>query len=112
MTTCTAATGPVTYDYLIGDKPTITATFTDSLNEDMPVDPTAVFANILRPDGTLSELQYGVDSEVIRDAEGVYKMDIDLNAAGDWHIYVFSTGVGQAAQRCRLRVRDAEARSN
>lgn len=90
-----------TYD--LGDKIRTKGTFTD---ENGAVhDPDKVYYKIMKPDGTVTAYEYGVDVELVRVSTGVYSVDIDIDAVYDWWYRFYSTGVGQAAGENTFRVR-------
>ncbi len=81
-----------TYD--IGDVVRITGTFTQSGSA---LDPTTVSAVVRRPDGIKQTFVYLTDAEVVRTAQGVYRLDYTPTMAGPhWYRWI-STGTGQAA---------------
>ena len=81
----------------VGDVAHLTATFTDPENSDTPIDPTAVYLSVRDPNGTVTTLQFGVDSEVQQSGTGAYYADISIDRPGRWYYRWWSTGVGQAA---------------
>lgn len=81
--------------YNLGDKVRVTGTIeqTDGTN----IDPTQVYGWYRDPDDTLTTYHYGVGSQLVRSAAGVYYMDIDTDTAGIWYYGFYSTGTGKAA---------------
>lgn len=61
------------------------------------VDPTAIIAKVRNPALAITTYTYGVDILVVRDSAGVYRIDVALNAAGEWHVRWEATGTNQAA---------------
>lgn len=47
---------------------------------------------------------YGVDVELVRESLGIYYIDIDANAVGEWHWRIFSEGTGQTAEEGTFKV--------
>ena len=91
-----------TYD--LGDVVRLTGTWTDPLNSDAALDPTAVNLSIRNPAGTVTTYVYGDDAELVKSSTGVYYLDLDLDTAGIWHYRFFSTGTGKAAEEEYLTV--------
>ena len=89
-----------------GDLVRCTGTFTNSAGT--VVDPTVVLFKVKSPAGTTTTYTYGTDVEVVRDSAGVYHVDVDGNAAGQWYYRVYSTGTGQAAEEGRFSVDGSE----
>lgn len=83
-------------DFEIGDLMETFVDFTDPAGA--LLDPAAVFFRVKAPDGTLTTLQYGVDSEVVKLSTGKYQANIDAVAAGAYRYRWFSTGAGQGSQ--------------
>ena len=84
-----------TYD--VGDKAHVTGEFTDPLNDNAYVDPTAVFLSVKDPSANVVTYTYSV-SGITKDATGQYSADIDIDEAGRWYYRWYSTGTGQAAE--------------
>lgn len=75
-----------------GDLARVSGTIAGTAN----LDPTAVFAQVRNPAGSVTTYEYGVDAEVNKSAVGVYYIDVNLNIAGTWYYRFYSTGTGQA----------------
>lgn len=60
-------------------------------------DPTDVFFNVMDPNGTVTEYEYGVDSELVKDSTGNYHADVDVVQAGTWNYRFYATGSGKSA---------------
>jgi hypothetical protein len=89
--------------YDVGDRVRLSGEFTD---EDGNLhDPTAVYVTYTDPNGTETVLQYGVDVEVIRNAEGQYHVDIDVDEVGRWPYEWYATGTGRSRGTARLIVK-------
>ena len=83
--------------YDIGELVRIAGTFTD-INGDL-ADPSTVTLEVEGPTGQVITYDYqGSPEEVTRTAVGVYHVDVDVIAAGDWHYRWSCTGVSQAAE--------------
>lgn len=84
-----------------------------AFDDDVPseLDPTVVRFTALKPDGTtFFDYIYLTDSELVRDSEGRYYVDLDLDQDGKWFARFWSTGaVGKAAQEVDFVVREAKA---
>jgi len=89
-----------------GDLVRCTGTFTNGAGAG--VDPTAVLFKVKMPGGTITTYTYGTGAEVVRDSTGVYHVDVDANAAGEWYYRFYSTGTGQAAEEARFSVDGSE----
>jgi hypothetical protein len=93
-----------TYDK--GDLVRSRAVFTDA--DGAKVDPTGVFVKYKLPDDNTITKEYGVDGEVVKDAVGVYHMDIDITQVGTWYHRWYGTGTGQAAEEEAFVVESTE----
>lgn len=90
-----------TYD--VGDIPSLATTFKV---DDVLTDPTTVRFGYVRPDATEPIwLTYLTDLDVQRDAEGVYHVDLELDAAGRWAYRWEGTGEAEGAEERRFYVR-------
>lgn len=90
--------------YSVGDMPRAKGAFTDT--DGASIDPTSVFATIIEPDGTMSTLEFGTDSDLIQDTDGVYYVDVDLDKEGVWRVRFYSTGTGQASGKTTTTAAD------
>jgi hypothetical protein len=81
--------------YHVGDLVRITGTWTNAAGT--ATDPTAVFAQYRSPSNTTTTLTYGVDAALVKGSTGVYYVDINASAAGQWFYRFYSTGTGQAS---------------
>ena len=70
-----------TYD--VGDVVRVSAAFTNA--SDVAADPTTVKLYYRDPsDGTITELEYGQDAEIVKESTGNYYADLEPDAAGVW----------------------------
>ena len=92
------------YDY--GDKVRTTGTFTNAAGT--AIDPAVVKFSVKPPSGTVTTYTYGVDSEVVKSATGIYYIDTDLNEVGNWAVRAWSTGTGQASDETYFSVASSE----
>ena len=92
-----------------GDLVRVIGTWTDPLNSDTPIDPTAVNLSVKTPAGVVTTYVYGVDGEVVKSSTGVYYSDISLSEGGTWTYRWWSTGTRQAAEEEVLRSEEAVA---
>jgi hypothetical protein len=90
--------------YDIGDLVRCTGTFASSGTN---VNPSAVMFKVRTPAGVVTTYTYGVDAALVRDATGVYHVDVSADTAGDWLYRFWSTGTGQAAEEGRFRVQSS-----
>jgi hypothetical protein len=82
--------------YEIGQLVRLTALYTNAA--DRPIDPTAVFVAITKPDSTTDTYSYDPDAgELKRDSLGQYHFDQSVTMSGTWRFRWYSTGSGQAA---------------
>lgn len=80
----------------VGDLATVTLAFEA---DGVAVDPTAVYVDVIKGDATTKTYQYGIDSEVIKDAgTGNYHVDLSLTVAGAWKLGARATGSGQVTE--------------
>lgn len=89
-----------------GDLVRCTGTWTDAAGTAQ--DPTAVLFKYKTPAGVTTMLTYGVDVALVKQATGIYYVDVNANAAGVWKYRFYSTGTGQAAAEASFRVRLSE----
>jgi hypothetical protein len=92
-----------TYD--LGDKVRVTGTFTDPLNSDAAIDPTAVKCSVRSPSEVVTTYIYGTDVAVKKASTGVYYLDLSLDTAGRWYYRWWSTGTGAAADEQAMIVK-------
>ena len=85
----------------IGDRVTLTATFTDSAGD--AVAPTAVTLKVLDPSGNTTTTTSGFTN----DSTGVYSYDVDIDEAGVWHYNFAGTGNAVAADEGEFRVSES-----
>jgi hypothetical protein len=90
-------------EYVKGEQIRCRGTFTDESGN--AVDPTGVFFQAKGPDGTLEmDYEYGVDAELVRQAAGIYRVDVDGDTVGHWYTRMWSTGTGKAAEEGEFRI--------
>lgn len=70
------------------------------------VDPTGLLITVRDPAGGLTNKIYGTDAEVVKDGTGLYHIDVDGNAEGDWHVRWEGSGVNKGAGEGLFRVLD------
>lgn len=81
---------------------TSTVTFVD--DEGTATDPSGIIAYWMDPAGNVTPYTYAVGGEVIRDAVGVYHMDLVADVVGTW--WVRWLGVGLTTQEDYFVVTD------
>lgn len=80
----------------IGDR--VRCTGTVSQADGTPINPAVVKGWYKNPaTGTVTTLQYGLDSALVRDNTGVYHFDLDVDVVGRWFFGFYSTGTGKAS---------------
>lgn len=89
--------------YDLGDQVRLSATFTDV--DGAAVDPTVITVKYAAPDGSVTDLTYGVDLNVTQDATGVFYVDFVPSAAGVWSYRWESSGTVTAAAEGSFMVR-------
>lgn len=67
-------------------------------------DPSTVVAKYRNGTGAVTTKTYGSDAEVVRDATGLYHIDISPDAAGTWYYRFAGTGTVIAAVERSFRV--------
>jgi len=87
--------------YDIGDEVRVMGNFTaeDGIT---PADPTDVECRVRRPDGTIADYN---GTQVIRDAEGGYHVDVVIDQWGTWFYRWVGTGALNAAGEETFSVR-------
>ena len=84
-------------DFTVGELVRVTGAFTNAAGA--AADPTAVLFKFKNSEGTITAYTYGVDGALVKDSTGNYHVDININQAGTWKWYFYSTGTGQAAEK-------------
>jgi len=72
------------------------------------LDPDVVVFVYRPPDGARTELTYGVDAGVVRDSEGNYHIDLDVDVSGDWAYGFYATGTGRSGNETSFHVEIAQ----
>lgn len=80
--------------YPIGDGFRLVGTFTV---DDINTDPTTVVFSLLDPDDIQTDYTYGVDPEVVKDAVGIYHLDVTVSKPHTWYYKIVGTGACIAA---------------
>lgn len=83
--------------YQIGDAARCIATFTD--DDGAAVDPATVTFRWTTPAGVSDSYVYGTDAEVVRDATGLFHVDLPVTERGLWLYRWESSGTAQAAEK-------------
>lgn len=92
-----------TYDK--GDRPRCQAEFKLS---NVLTDPTTVTFKYKKPDGTIVTLVYGTDVSLVKASTGIYYVDVDIDASGQWFYRFEGTGTVKAASESKFTVRVSE----
>jgi hypothetical protein len=77
-----------------GDLVRVTATFTNSAGA--ATDPTAVTCRVKSPTATTVYV-YGTDAALVKDATGVFHLDVSAATAGQWYYRWEGTGAVEQA---------------
>lgn len=80
--------------YLQGDLIRVSVTFEAA---GLAADPTTVVLKHKSPSGTITTWTHGVNNQVVKDAVGAYRGDINVNEGGTWHFRWEGTGASQGA---------------
>jgi hypothetical protein len=88
--------------YDIGDLVRCTGTFAAS---GANVNPDAIMFKVKAPSGAITTYTYGTDAALVRDATGVYHVDVSATEAGQYVYRFWSTGIGQAAAEGQFLVK-------
>ncbi len=88
--------------YDIGDLVRCTGTFASSGTN---VNPDAIMFKVKTPAGVVTTYTYGTDAALVRDATGVYHVDVSATEAGQYVYRFWSTGIGQAAAEGQFLVK-------
>lgn len=81
--------------YWVGQKVRVTAAFTDV--DDTAIDPDVVKLSVCDPSEVVTTYVYDTDEELVRDSEGNYSLDIDVDEEGTWYYRWWATGAGQSS---------------
>lgn len=85
-----------------GDVVRVEGKFFDPDNPDRLVDPSGVVFKYKTPAGVTTTLTYGVDGGLVKQSIGVYYVDLNLAASGEWYTRWEASGSYQGAQEGRL----------
>lgn len=92
--------------YDIGDVVRVTTTFTKL---GVVTDPTTVTFRVKPPSGTLVDYVYGTDANVAKVSTGVFRVDVDVDAAGTWYVRSIGTGTAEGVEEIAFYVEPAQA---
>ncbi len=87
-----------------GSEVRLTCEFRDPFGGYALVDPENVFVAWLDPSDNYTEKTYGTDPEVIKDATGIYHIDIAADEGGEWKYRWWSTGTIATASEASFLV--------
>lgn len=77
----------MTIEWLQGDRPRLRFYVVDEdASPPTAYDPATVRFVVKPPTGPRVTLVYGVDAVVVRDSTGVYHVDVELTAQGEWWV--------------------------
>ena len=80
--------------YLIGNVIRLRGVWTDPNNSNVPIDPTTVTFRYADPTGNVTAFTY--PTNVVKEAVGIYHLDVSANISGLWWYDAVSTGTAQA----------------
>lgn len=69
------------------------------------VDPASVVCKYTKPGQATTTLTYGTDNALVKDATGLYHVDLNANVSGVWTYRWESTGANQGAIEGSFEVR-------
>jgi len=72
-----------TNNYTLGTRVEIYGVF--QTRDEVDIDPDIVTAKYKKPDGTIITKLYGTDSEIVKESQGNYYMNVDTDADGVWY---------------------------
>lgn len=94
------------HHYFKGTEVRCQGEFTDA--DGNAQDPTAVFFKVMDPSDNLTSYQYGVNTQLVKDATGTYYADVDADEAGDWWYTLYATGTGKSAAEAYFRIEESK----
>lgn len=71
-------------------------------------DPTTVVFESIAPDGTTTSYTFGTDAEVVKEATGVYYVDLELPDSGTYYWRFYGTGAVKASEEGEIQVLSSE----
>ena len=104
--TCSDSSSFKRYDY--GDRVRIRGVFTDPTDDNAPIDPEVVKLSYKHPSNGTITLTFGDDIEVQKESVGVYYVDLDIDAVGDWYYRWWSTGNGMGAEEGQFLIEESQ----
>lgn len=81
--------------YEVGQDALIQMTFTGQSG--LVIDPDTIECDVKPPSKASVAYVFGTAPQIARTSTGVYVLQLDINAAGTWLVYVKSTGQGKTA---------------
>ena len=69
--------------WIVGEVARLPLRVTDA--NGLPTDPASLRLKVKAPDGTVTTTAYGAGPDLVKDAVGVYRLDLVLTQAGTWH---------------------------
>lgn len=91
-----------------GQQPKFTLRCTDNDTDDL-FDPDDVYFTVKRPDGTKDTYHYGDDSEVDREAEGIFFFAPVADQWGTWYVRGWYSGAANGSDEMRMHVSKVQA---
>jgi len=79
-----------------GDQIRFSATFKNLSGA--TADPTTIVFKAKKPAGTITTYTFGAGAEIVKDGTGVYHIDLDIDASGDWSGRWEGTGAVKVAE--------------
>lgn len=90
-------------EFKLGASVRVRGTFTDP-STGAAIDPSVVKVSYRKGTDAIVTKTFGTDVEVVKEAAGIYYLDLDLNAVGNWYWRIWSTGTGQTADEGTIKV--------
>jgi hypothetical protein len=72
------------------------------------VDPGALTVKVKSPLGVVTTYVYGTDAQVVKDSEGNYHIDLDLDGQGVWSGKWIGTGANKGSKKFNFKIDEDE----
>lgn len=72
-------------------------------------DPSTIKLHVRDPLDVVTEYEYGVDAEVVKDATGKYHADLDFDQSGIWGYHWYGSGSAKASDGEQIEILPSEA---
>jgi hypothetical protein len=89
-----------------GDRVLCSGEFRDAGGE--LVDPATVTFKVKKPGGSITTYTYGLDVELVKDAVGKYRVEVDVDISGTWFYRFEGTGAAKSAGESEFIVKRSQ----